>query len=119
MECKLLALHQFNKDCSIYHAEFSTYSNVLQCNDYTKIFFFKKEANNNLQVTLAHQLNPPDNFDKYEAMCIQLENKIWNLKGQGIYRYLHPSHNPDMSSSPSVPTSTSSGTVLDPWISHY
>ena len=53
-ECKLLALCQLNKDYSTYHMEFSTYANVLKYDDYSKISFFKKEANNDLQVALAH-----------------------------------------------------------------
>ena len=81
VECKLLALRQLNKDCSTYYAEFSIYANVLEYDDCTKISFFKKEANNELQIALVYLLNPPDNFDKYVAMCIQLENNIWNLKG--------------------------------------
>ena len=114
MERKLLALHQLNKDCSTYHMEFSIYANVLEYDDHTKISFFKKGANNDLQIALAHQLNPPDNFDKYVAMCIQLDNNIPNLKGQGTHYYSHPSQNPIVSSSPSVPTSTSSGTTPGP-----
>ena len=47
-ECKLLALCQLNKDCSIYYAEFSIYANVLEYDDRTKISFFKKGANNDL-----------------------------------------------------------------------
>ena len=111
---KLLALRQLNKDCSTYHAEFSIYANVLEYDNHTKISFFKKGANNDLQIALAHQLNPPDNFDKYVAMCIQLDNNIRNLKGQGTHRYSHPSQNPVISSSPSVPASTSSGTAPGP-----
>ena len=53
-ECKLLALCQLNKDCSTYHAEFSIYANVLEYDDRTKISFFKKGANNDLQIALAH-----------------------------------------------------------------
>ena len=113
-ECKLLALCQLNKDCLTYHAEFSIYPNVLEYDDHTKISFFKKGANNDLQIALAHQLNPADNFDKYVAMCIQLDNNIWNLKGQGTHHYSHPSQNAVVSSSPSVPTSTSSGTAPGP-----
>ena len=41
-EWNLLALYQLNKDCSIYHTEFSTYTNILEYDNYTKIFFFKK-----------------------------------------------------------------------------
>ena len=113
-EHKLLVLCQLNKDCSTYHMEFSIYANVLEYDDHTKISFFKKGANNDLQIALAHQLNPPDNFDKYIAMCIQLYNNIWNLKGQGTHRYSYPSQNPVVSSSPSIPTSTSSGTAPGP-----
>ena len=114
-EHKLLALRQLNKDCSTYHAEFSTYANVLEYDDRTKISFFKKGANNDFQVALAHQLNPLDNFDKYVAMCIQLDNNIRNLNGQGTYRYPHPPQNPVASfSSPSAPASTSSGTAPGP-----
>ena len=81
-EYKLLALlRQLNKDCLIYHTEFSTYANILEYNDHTKISFFKKGANNDLQVALAYQLNPSNDFDKYVAICIQLDNNIWNLKG--------------------------------------
>ena len=111
---KLLALRQLNKHCSTYYAEFSTYANVLEYDDCTKISFFKKGANNDLQVALAHQLNTPDNFDKYIAMCIQLDNNIRNLKGQGTHRYPHPPQNPVASSSPSAPASTSSGTSPGP-----
>ena len=53
-ERKLLALCQLNKDYSTYHIEFSTYANVLEYDNHTKISFFKKGANNNLQVALAH-----------------------------------------------------------------
>ena len=67
---KLLALRQYNKDCSTYHVEFSTYANVLKYDDHTKISFFKKGANNDLQIALANQLNLSDDFDKYVAMCI-------------------------------------------------
>src|SRR5258706_8467858 len=110
-ECKLLALRQYTKDCSTYHAEFSTYANVLEYDDCTKISFFKKGANNDLQIALAHQLNPLDDFDKYVAMCIQLDNNIRNLKGQNIHRSLYPSQN----LTPSLPTSsTSSGTAPGP-----
>ena len=56
--------------------EFSIYTNILEYNDYTKISFFKKGAHNNLQIALVHQLNPPYNFDKYVAMCIELDNNI-------------------------------------------
>ena len=94
--------------------EFSTYANILKYDDYTKISFFKKEANNDLQVALVHQLNPPDNFDTYMAMCIQLDNNIRNLKGQGTHCYLHPPQNPVVSSSPSILASTSSGTTPRP-----
>ena len=104
-ERKLLTLCQLNKDCSTYHIEFSTYANILEYNDRTKISFFKKEANNDLQVALAYQLNPPDDLDKYIAMYIQLDNNIRNLKGQGTYRY--PFQNPATLSSPPVPASTS------------
>ena len=76
--------------------------------------FFTKGANNDLQIALLYQLNPPDNFDKYVAMCIQLDNNIWNLKGQGTHRYSHPSQNPVVCSSPSIPASTSSGTARGP-----
>ena len=86
MEYKLLALRQLNKDCSTCHAEFSIYANVLEYDNHTKISFFKKGANNDLQIALAHQLNSPDNFDKYVAICIQLNNNIRNLKGQGTHR---------------------------------
>ena len=79
-----------------------------------QISFFKKGANNDLQIALAHQLNPPNNFDKYVAMCIQLDNNIRNLKGQGTHCYSHPSQNLIVSSSPSVPASTSSGTAPRP-----
>ena len=101
-----------HKDCSTYHVEFSTYANVLEYDDHTKISFFKKGANNDLHVTLAHQLNRPDDFDKYVAMCIQVDNNIQNLKGQDTYRY--PSQNPAASSSLSIPSSTSLGTALRP-----
>ena len=113
VERKLLALHQLNKDCSTYHAEFSIYTNILKYDDHTKIFFFKKGANNDLQISLAHQLNPSDNFNKYVAMCIQLDNNIRNQKGQGTHRYSHPSQNPIISSppSPSISASTSSRTA--------
>ena len=50
--------------------EFSNYTNVLEYNDCTKISFFSKGANNNLPVTLAYQLKPPNDFDKYVAMHI-------------------------------------------------
>ena len=53
-ERKLLALHQLNKDCLTYHTEFSIYANVLEYDDRTKISFFKKGANNELQIALAH-----------------------------------------------------------------
>jgi hypothetical protein len=110
-ERKLLALRQHTKDCSTYHAEFSTYANVLEYDDRTKISFFRKGANNDLQIALAHQLNPPDDFDKYVAMCIQLDNNIRNLKGQNIHRSPYPSQN----LTPSLPTSsTSSGTAPGP-----
>src|SRR5258706_2802769 len=112
-EHKLLALRQHTKDCSTYHAEFSTYANVLEYDDRTKISFFKKGASNDLQIALAHQLNPPDDFDKYVAMCIQLDNNIQNLKGQNIHRSPYPSQNPSIT--PSLPTSfTSSGTAPGP-----
>ena len=113
-EYKLLALCQLNNDYSTYHTEFSTYANVLEYDNYTKISFFKKGANNDLQVALAHHLNPPNNFDKYVAMCIQLHNNIRNLKGQGIHRYSHPPQNPVTFSSPSIPASTSLETTLRP-----
>ena len=113
-ECKLLALRQLNKDCSTYHVECSIYANALEYDDHTKISFFKKGANNDIQIALAHQLNPPNNFDKYVAMCIQLDNNIRNLKGQSTHHYSHPSQNPIVSSSPSVPASTSSGTAPGP-----
>ena len=113
-ERQLLALRQLNKDCSTYHVEYSIYANVLEYDNRTKISFFKKGANNDLQIALAHQLNPPNNFDKYVAICIQLDNNIQNLKGQGTHRYSHPFQNPIASSSPSVPASTSSRTTPGP-----
>ena len=113
-EYKLLALCQLNKDCSTYHTQFSTYANILEYDDCTKIFFFKKGANNDLQVTLVHQLNSSNNFDKYVVMCIQLDNDIWNLMGQGTHYYPHSPQNPVVSSSPSVLTSTSLGTAPGP-----
>ncbi len=54
-ERKLLALRQHTKDCSTYHAEFSTYANVLEYDDRTKISFFKKGANNGSYVYSARQ----------------------------------------------------------------
>ena len=53
-ERKLLALYYLNKNCSTYHAKCSTYANVLEYDDCTKISFFKRGANNNLQVALVH-----------------------------------------------------------------
>ena len=40
-ERKLLALRQNNKDCSTYHAEFSTYANVLEYDDRTLAYVVK------------------------------------------------------------------------------
>jgi hypothetical protein len=109
-ERKLLALRQNHKDCSTYHAEFSTHANVLEYDDRTKISFFRKGANNDLQTALAHQLNPPDNFDKYVAMCIQLDNNIRNLKGLNTHR---PPPMATATAPPIVPN-TSSGTASGP-----
>ena len=94
--------------------EFSIYANILEYDDRTKISFFKKGANNDLQIALAYQLNPPDNFNKYVAIYIQLDNNIQNLKGQSTHYYSHPSQNPVVSSSPSVPASTSYRTAPGP-----
>ena len=47
-ERKLLALRQLNKDYLTYYAEFSTYANILEYNDCTKISLFEKGANSDL-----------------------------------------------------------------------
>lgn len=54
VEQKLLALCQNNKNCTTYYTEFSAYVNVLEYNNYTKISFFKKRVNIDLQVTLTY-----------------------------------------------------------------
>ena len=68
-------------------------------------------ANNELQVALAHQLNPPEQFNKYVAMCIQLDNNIHNLKGQNTHHHPHPQQ---ISSVTPHPASTSTGMTTRP-----
>ncbi len=107
-EHKLLTLRQNNKDCSTYHAEFSTYANILEYDDRTRISFFRAGANNELQAALAHQLNPPEDFNEYVAMCIQLDNNIRNLCNVRTRPYYNPR------GAPPGPVGTSSGTAPGP-----
>jgi len=54
VERKLHNLKQGNKDCSAYHAEFSTYATTLNYNDMTKISFFSNGANQGLKTALLY-----------------------------------------------------------------
>lgn len=87
------------------------YANVLGYDDRTQNSFFKNWVNNELQVALAHQLTPPEEFNKYVSMCIQLDNNIQNLKGQNIHHHHHPHQNTPVTSHP---VSTSAGTAPGP-----
>ena len=72
---KLHKLKQGDKDCSAYHAEFSTYATTLNYNDITKNSFFSNGANQGLKTALSYQASPPDTFDAFIQLCIKLDNK--------------------------------------------
>ena len=48
-ERKIHALKQGNRDCAAYHAEFITYATILNWDDCTKISFFRKGLDEELQ----------------------------------------------------------------------
>ena len=64
-ERKIHALKQGNRDCAAYHAEFITYATILNWDDCTKISFFRKGLDEELQRLLLTQINPPQVFTEY------------------------------------------------------
>jgi len=73
---KLRNLKQGDKNCSTYHAEFVTYTTVLNYDDATKIQFFTEGANYDLKTTIAYQHSPPETFDQFVQLCIKLDNSM-------------------------------------------
>jgi len=64
-EHKLHKLKQEDKDCSAYHAEFSTCATSLNYNNMTKMSFFSNGANQGLTTALSYQASSPDTFDEF------------------------------------------------------
>ena len=73
-ERKLRALKQGNKDCSAYHAEFATYTTVLNYDDLTKRSFFTEGANQGLKDALSYQISLPEDFNEFIKICIKPNN---------------------------------------------
>ena len=73
---KLRNHKQVDKDCSTYHAEFATYTTVLNYDDATKIQFFTEGANYDLKTAIAYQPSPPETFDQFVELCIKLDNSM-------------------------------------------
>ncbi|HLO99763.1 MAG TPA: hypothetical protein VK171_14310 [Fimbriimonas sp.] len=79
-ERKLLALRQGKRDCSSYHAEFVTYATALTLDERTKISFFRRNLNQQLQTALAYNVDLPDTFNEFVQRCIKLDNNIRALE---------------------------------------
>jgi len=106
-EHKLYNLKQGDKDCSAYHAEFSTYATTLNYNDMTKISFFSNDANQVLKTALSYQASPPDSFDKFVQLWIKLDNKVKLLQSQSSRPT--PQNTPVPRLAPSTATRTAAG----------
>ena len=84
---KLEALKQERNDCSPYLSSFTPLATTLNLDQRTKIAFFRKGLNRELQTALSYNHNLPDVFDEFVQICIKLDNQIRvnrdNQKTQG------------------------------------
>ena len=89
-ERKIHNLRQGNRDCATYHAEFFTCATILDWDERTKISFFKKGLDDELQKLLLTNFNPPTVFTDYVAIAIKLDN---NLRAHKQQKYTTPRTN--------------------------
>jgi len=110
-ERKLHNLKQGDKDCSAYHAEFSTYATILNYDDRTKISFFSNGADQGLKTALSYQVSPPETFDEFVQLCIKLYNKAKLLRSQSSRPAPQnaPAHTPATRPAPSTASGTAAG----------
>lgn len=83
-ERKLMELKQNNKDCASYYTTFTTYAILLSLEDQTKIGFFRRGLNKEVQTALAYNIDIPTDFGKFGRLCIQLDN---NMRCLGLHNY--------------------------------
>ena len=89
-EQKINKLRQGNRDCAKYYAQFITHATILEWDGRTKISFFKKGLDEELQKLLLTNVNPPKTFTEYVSVAIKLDN---NLRVHKQQRYTTPRTN--------------------------
>ena len=89
-EQKIHKLRQGNRDCAKYYAQFITHATILEWDERTKISFFKKGLDEELQKLLLTNVNPPETFTEYVSVAIKLDN---NLRAHKQQRYTTPRTN--------------------------
>ena len=104
-EQKIQKLRQGNRDCAKYYAEFITHATILEWDERTKISFFKKGLNEELQKLLLTNVNSPNVFTEYVSIAIKLDN---NLRAHKQQRYTTSRTNDGRFSQPTPSTATSS-----------
>ena len=75
-EQKIHKLRQGNQDCTKYYAEFITHATILEWDERTKISFFKKGLDEELQKLLLTNVNPTETFTEYVSVAIKLDNNL-------------------------------------------
>src|SRR5258705_7252985 len=81
-ERKLKALKQGPKDCSTYHAEFTTLVTLLGWDDPMKISYFQQGWSYEVQKGLAYHASPPEIFNDFVQLSIKIDNRLRAL-GKG------------------------------------
>ena len=60
-----------------YYTEFITHATILEWDKLTKISFFQKGLNEELQKLLLTNVNPLNTFTEYVSVAIKLDNNLW------------------------------------------
>ena len=104
-EQKIHKLKEGNQECTRYYAEFLTHVTIWEWDERTKISFFKKRLDEELQKLLLINVNPLDTLPKYLSITIELDN---NLQINKQKRYTTSRTNNGGFSQPTPSTTTSS-----------
>lgn len=122
-ERKLLSLTQGNRDCSQYHAEFTTHLALLDWSAETKISRFRAGLTRAVAEMLIPIMKLPSDFDEFAQLCIQIDNRIRLLKATTSYAHpagtsrpqaVHPTPAPASAPVSAPSTSTATGTNPGP-----
>ena len=104
-EEKIHKLKQGNRDYTKYYTEFITYATILEWDERTKISFFKRGLNGELQKLLLTNTDPTRIFTEYVSFAIKLDN---NLRAHKQRKYITSRTNDGRFSQPTPTTATGS-----------